>query len=60
MTVEADCEDQGIAHVDRCVRFGCTGAKLELRGPFWCCPNCGSSYGENPHPSCPPTRTLPE
>lgn len=23
---------------------------LLLRGRFWCCPECGCSYGANPHP----------
>lgn len=28
--------------------------KLVLVGQFWRCPSCNSSYGENPHPDCPP------
>lgn len=23
---------------------------LVKRGRFWCCKDCGSSYGEHPHP----------
>lgn len=57
--VEADCEDQALVATDRCTRWGCNNAKLEQRGIFWCCPKCMASYGENPHPDCPPIPFCP-
>lgn len=24
--------------------------RLVKRGQFWCCPECGASYGTGPHP----------
>lgn len=55
-----DCEDQGMMatkHCTMCV-MGFDGNKkpiypmLEKRWRYWCCSNCGLSYGENPHPDC--------
>lgn len=48
--------DQACPPTDVCTRFGCQtwdgrtklSPKLVKRGPHWCCPNCGASYGENP------------
>lgn len=67
-----DCEDQGMGATKTCTRcrtgFTDAGepiyAPLELRGRYWCCVECGNSYGENPHPDCPPAaipsaKTLP-
>lgn len=41
-------------HCLRCVdwRGGVQVApELELKGQFWCCPQCGTSYGEHPFPA---------
>lgn len=58
--MDNDCEDQALVPTKRCVKFSCHRgfddrgqseyAPLVKRGRFWCCENCGSSYGENPHP----------
>lgn len=42
------CEDQALVPTDHCLRWGCEHAKLVKQGRFWVCPNCRSSYGENP------------
>ena len=42
-----DCEDQGMVATDVCLQWPCNRAPLILRGPFWCCPACGGSYGEH-------------
>lgn len=56
-----DCADQALVRTESCTRWQCTrehyssltGDKrwtspaLVLRGRFWCCPSCGSSYGEH-------------
>lgn len=60
--MDDDCEDQGMAATNRCTkcRMGFdlndkpVFPRLERRGRYWCCPECGSSYGENPHSNCPP------
>lgn len=41
--------EQAFAPTDHCVIWKCQKAKLEKKEKFWCCPKCGSSYGENPH-----------
>lgn len=58
--VDDDCEDQALCETDVCLIFKCQQGfddggkpvrpKLVKRGRFWCCPSCGSSYGEKPHP----------
>lgn len=54
--MDEDCEDQACPPTDSCVLFSCQTwegnrpirPKLERRGRYWCCPYCGSSYGEQP------------
>lgn len=57
--VDQDCEDQALSPTKYCVMcrrdFDDANGKpiyapLVKRGRFWCCEDCGSSYGENPHP----------
>lgn len=43
------CEDQGMMPTSTCVKFGCDNATLTKQGRYWCCPRCGSSYGEDAH-----------
>jgi hypothetical protein len=43
-----DEADQGFSSTDHCTRWDCGKPTLVKRGKFWCCPKCGSSYGENP------------
>jgi hypothetical protein len=53
--MDDDCEDQGGAPTDVCIKFQCqfwdgdklVKPKLEKRGKYWCCPKCGASYGEH-------------
>lgn len=52
-----DCEDQALCptkHCTKCRPIFIGGepvyAQLVKRGKFWCCAECGSSYGEHPHP----------
>lgn len=42
--------DQALFPTKHCLKFGCSTAALTKRGQFWCCPNCGASYGAHPHP----------
>jgi len=50
-----DCEDQGMARTSTCVKFACQTwngdvriqPSLIMRGRYWCCPRCGSSYGSD-------------
>lgn len=44
------CEDQALAYTDVCLTWGCDKARLVKVGRYWCCPTCGSSYGE--HAKC--------
>ena len=53
-----DCEDQGLCPTTVCTKFECsewdgdtkiTKPTLVRRGKYWCCPKCGSSYGEHAH-----------
>lgn len=52
------CEDQALCATKVCRRFECQAwadgkpvyPDLVRRGRFWCCPKCGASYGEAPHP----------
>lgn len=54
-----DCEDQALVQTKTCTqcRLGFTRqgkpiyAPLEKHGSYWCCSECGASYGENPHPA---------
>ena len=49
--------DQGLCPTDECILFKCQKGfdddgkpirpRLVLRGIYWCCPDCGSSYGEH-------------
>jgi hypothetical protein len=56
--MDDDCEDQALWPTKTCTqcrRGFDTSAKpiyapLVKRGRFWCCEDCGSSYGEHPHP----------
>lgn len=56
--MDDDCEDQALCPTKVCTKFECQWWEgdvrhrpvLELRGKFWCCPKCHSSYGERPHP----------
>ncbi len=58
--VDRDCEDQALSPTKHCVKFKCRRdfdsagkpiyAPLVKRGRFWCCEDCGDSYGEHPHP----------
>lgn len=58
MIVDGDCEDQALCATKHCTmcRRGFDAndrpvyAPLVKRGKFWCCEDCGSSYGEHPHP----------
>lgn len=53
-----DCEDQALHPTKTCTMcrrdFDDAGkpiyAPLVKHGRFWCCEDCGSSYGERPHP----------
>jgi hypothetical protein len=52
------CEDQACPATKTCTQcvtgFTRSGKSiypgLVKRGQFWCCPKCGASYGEHPHP----------
>lgn len=44
------CDEQACAPTDHCTKWKCERAPLVKRGRYWCCPKCGDSYGENPHP----------
>lgn len=56
------CEDQAGRATKACLAcrldFDAGGrpiyAPLVKRGAFWCCSNCGASYGEAPHPDLAP------
>jgi len=56
------CEDQALCETKTCTicrrDFDSAGnpvyAPLVKRGRFWCCEDCGSSYGEYPHPDLSP------
>ena len=56
--VENDCEDQALCATTTCAKcrrdFDRAGkpiyAPLVKRGRYWCCEDCGASYGEHPHP----------
>jgi len=41
--------DQALVPTTTCTKWRCERAVLVLRGPFWCCPACGASYGEHAH-----------
>ena len=67
--MDDDCEDQALCPTKTCVKYECQKgfvsgravyAPLVRRGKFWCCSNCGSSYGENPHPDLTRTCATPE
>lgn len=51
------CEDQAFHETTVCETWSCAKANdyvkptLVKRGKYWCCPKCGASYGECPHPS---------
>lgn len=55
--MDDDCEDQACSLTDVCIKSGCSRGfdargklirpPLEKRGRYWCCPTCGSSYGES-------------
>ncbi len=43
--MDDDCEDQGMMPTEFCNAWGCNAPHLVLKGQFWCCPQCGRSYG---------------
>lgn len=60
--VEED-QDQALVSTKTCLQWQCQKGwdmnkpiprpiypLLVKKGAFWCCPNCGGSYGTNPHP----------
>lgn len=60
-TVDDDCEDQGMRATKTCMKchpvFDTVGqphySPLKLKGKFYCCVTCSSSYGVQPHPDLP-------
>lgn len=47
-----DCAGQALVPTEVCLKFECEQKagerpKLELKGVFWCCPECGASYGQH-------------
>ncbi len=68
---DGDCEDQGLCPTDVCIKFECqewvddvcVRPPLVLRGKYWVCPECHSSYGpdakgQTPLPTSSPSQSV--
>lgn len=56
--MDDDCEDQALCPTKHCTicwpDFDGNDQPIYVplmkRGRYWCCRDCGASYGEHPHP----------